>query len=354
MSLDIATLFAAREAERYALHTRHLNEQLVRVLKTVGFDVGFCQGDGQYLFDRQGTRYLNLMSGWGVFALGRNHPALRDALVSTLDAQLPNLIHMDAAPLAGVLAERLLELVPHLDKVYFANSGTETVETALKFARCATGRAGIVYCSHAFHGLTYGALSVNGDETFRTGFTPFLTDCVEVPFNDLDALDRALATRQVGAFIVEPIQGKGVNVPDDDYLPQALALCRKYGTVFIADEVQTGLGRTGRFLAVEHWGIEPDIVLLSKALSGGHVPVGAVLTRKCIFENAARTGDRLLGAFGKMAHQYELIKEVRGKGFMIGIEFGAPRSFKLRATWSALQAMNTELFCQIIIIPLFR
>ena len=394
MSLDIATLFAAREAERYALHTRYLNEQLVRVLKTVGFDVGFCQGDGQYLVDRQGTRYLDLMSGWGVFALGRNHPALRDALVSTLDARLPNLIHMDASPLAGVLAERLLQFVPYLDKVYFSNSGSEAVETALKFARCATGRPGIVYCSHAFHGLSYGALSINGDETFREGFAPFLANCVEVPFNDLAALEKALATRQVGAFIVEPIQGKGVNVPDDDYLPTALALCRKYGTVFVADEVQTGLGRTGRFLAVEHWGVEPDIVLLSKALSGGHVPVGAVLTRKWIFdkvysrmersmahgstfgkndlamaaglatlevltserviENAARTGERLIAAFGKMAAQYELVKAVHGKGLMIGIEFGPPRSFKLRATWTALQAMNSELFCQIIIIPLFK
>ena len=208
MSLDIATLFAAREAERYALHARHLNEQLVRVLKTVGFDVGFCQGDGQYLVDRQGTRYLDLMSGWGVFALGRNHPALRDALMSVLDARLPNLIHMDASPLAGVLAERLLQLVPYLDKAYFANSGTETVETALKFARCATGRAGIVYCSHAYHGLTYGALSINGDETFRTGFAPFMGNCTEVPFDDLDTLDRALATRQVAAFIVEPIQAR--------------------------------------------------------------------------------------------------------------------------------------------------
>ena len=394
MNLDIATLFAAREAERYALHARYLNEQLVRVLKTVGFDVGFCQGDGQYLIDRQGTRYLDLMSGWGVFALGRNHPALRDALMSVLDARLPNLIHMDASPLAGVLAERLLQLVPYLDKAYFANSGTETVETALKFARCATGRAGIVYCSHAYHGLTYGALSINGDETFRTGFAPFMGNCTEVPFDDLEALDRALATRQVGAFIVEPIQGKGVNVPSDDYLPTGLRLCRKYGTVFIADEVQTGLGRTGRFLAMEHWGVEPDIVLLSKALSGGHVPVGAVLTRKWIFdkvydrmersmahgstfgkndlamaaalatlevlkserviENAAQTGEKLIAALGKMSAQYELVKAVRGKGLMIGIEFGQPRSFKLRATWAALQAMSSELFCQIIIIPLFK
>jgi ornithine--oxo-acid transaminase len=394
MGLDVTTLFAGRESERYALHTRYLNEQLVRMLRTVGFDVAFCRGEGQYLFDRHGTRYLDLMSGWGVFALGRNHPVVRDVLKSVLDAELPNLVHMDASPLAGVLAERLIKLVPYLDKVFFSNSGTEAVETALKFARAATGRAGIVYCSHAFHGLTYGALSLNGDESFRAGFAPFLTDCVEVPFNDLAALDRALATRRAAAFVVEPIQGKGVHVADDGYLQGALELCRKYGSLLIADEIQTGLGRTGRFLALEHWGVEPDMVLLAKALSGGHVPVGAVLTRKWIFDkvfpamdgamrhgstfgkndlamaaglatldvleserlidNASRTGDRLLNAFGKMARRYELIKAVRGKGLMIGIEFGPPRSLKLRATWSALQAMNSSLFCQIIIIPLFK
>jgi ornithine--oxo-acid transaminase len=395
MSLDVATLFAESESQRYALHARYLNEQLVRVLKTVGFDVGFCRGEGQYLYDRQGTRYLDLMSGWGVFGLGRNHPAIREALKSVLDADLPNLVHMDASPLAGVLAERLLKLVPYLDKVYFCNSGTEAVETALKFARCATGRAGIAYCSHAFHGLTYGALSIIGDETFRTGFAPFLTDCVEVPFNDIAALERALATRQIAGFIVEPIQGKGVHVADVAYLKGAQELCRKYGSVFIADEIQTGLGRTGRFLAVEHSGVEPDVVLLSKSLSGGCVPIGAVLTRKWIFdkvyssmdrsmahgstfgkndlamaagiatldvlkseriiENAARTGTRLLNAFTELADRHDLIKGVRGKGLMIGIEFGPPRSsLKLRATWTALQAMNSELFCQIMIIPLLK
>jgi ornithine--oxo-acid transaminase len=395
MSLDVATLFAESEPQRYALHMRYLNEQLVRVLKTVGFDVGFCRGQGQYLYDRQGTQYLDLMSGWGVFGLGRNHPAIRNALKSVLDADLPNLVHMDASPLAGVLAERLLKLVPYLDKAYFCNSGAEAVETALKFARCATGRAGIAYCSHAFHGLTYGALSVIGDESFRTGFAPFLTDCVQVPFNDLAALERALATRQIAGFIVEPIQGKGVHVADAAFLQGAQELCRKYGSVFIADEIQTGLGRTGRFLAVEHWGVEPDVVLLSKSLSGGCVPIGAVLTRKWIFdkvyssmdrsmahgstfgkndlamaagiatldvlkseriiENAARTGNRLLNAFSELADRHDLIKEVRGKGLMIGIEFGPPRSsLKLRATWTALQAMNSELFCQIMIIPLLK
>lgn len=394
MSLEVAALFAERERERYVLHTRHLNEQMVRVLKTIGFDVRFRRGSGQYLFDRDGTRYLDLLSGWGVFAVGRNHPLVAKALKAVLDSDLPNLVQLDVSALAGVLAERLLEYVPHLDKAFFTNSGAESVEAALKFARAATGRPGFVFCDHAFHGLSYGALSVNGDDMFRTGFEPLLAGCVEIPFNDLEALERALASRAVAAFIVEPIQGKGVVLPDEGYLRGAVELCRKYGTLFIADEVQTGLGRTGRFLAVEHWGIEPDMVLLAKSLSGGHVPVGVLLTRKWIFdklfdrmdravvhgstfakndlamaaglatldimeserlmENAARTGARLLRAFEAMAQRYELVKTARGKGLMIGIEFGPPRSFKLKASWNVLETVNSGLFCQLIVIPLFK
>ena len=394
MSRDMASLFAEREPERYALHTRYLNEQLVRVLKTIGYDVGFVRGQGQYLFDHQGMRYLDLLSGWGVFAIGRNHPRLREALKDVLDSDLPNLVQMDVSVPAGILAERLLRYTPYLDKAFFCNSGAEAVEAALKFARVATGRPGFAYCDHGFHGLSYGALSVNGDDMFRTGFGPFLPDCVEVPFNDLAALERALASRKFAAFIVEPIQGKGVNIPDQNYLRDALELCRKYGTLFIADEIQTGLGRTGKFLAIEHWDIEPDMVLLAKALSGGHVPVGAVLTRNWIFEkvfnrmdravvhgstfskndlamaagiatldvlederlveNSAAKGERLLAALRQMAQRHELIKTVRGKGLMIGIEFGPPRSLKLKASWHALEAVNTGLFCQLITIPLFK
>jgi ornithine--oxo-acid transaminase len=394
MALDATALFAEREAERYTLHTRHLNGQMVRVLKTIGFDVRFRAGRGQYLFDQDGKRYLDLLSGWGVFAIGRNHPSLRETLKGVLDGDLPNLIQMDVSTLAGALAEKLLRHAPYLQKVFFANSGAESVEAALKFARAATGRPGLVYCSHAFHGLTYGALSINGDPTFRQGFEPLLPDCIEIPFNDLAALERALAARDVAAFVVEPIQGKGVNLPDDGYLQGAAELCRKHGTLLIADEVQTGLGRTGRFLAVEHWGIEPDMVVLAKSLSGGHVPVGAVLTRKWIFEkvfdrmdravvhgstfakndlamaaglatlevmeherlseHAARLGERLLLALSRMARQHELIKAVRGKGLLIGIEFGAPHSLKLKASWNALEAVNTGLFCQLITIPLFK
>jgi len=392
--LDLPRIVEERESERGTLHVRHLNEQLVRVLKTIGFDVGFKRGEGQYLFDRHDQRYLDLLSGFGVFAIGRNHPVVRDALKSVLDSDFPNLVQMDVSVLAGILAERLLAYVPYLDKAFFANSGTECVEAAIKFARGATGRPGILYMGHAYHGLSYGSLSLTDDKNFRAGFEPLLPGCTAVPFNDLVALERALANRQVAAFVFEPIQGKGVNIPDDDFLPQAAALCRRYGTLLVADEIQTGMGRTGKFLAVEHWNVEPDMVLLSKSLSGGHVPVGALLTRKAIFnkifdrmdravvhgstfskndlsmaagiatlkvieeekliENAAIKGERIKAAFTEMVDRYELVKEVRGKGLMIGIEFGQPKSFALKASWNVLETASAGLFCQLITIPLFK
>jgi ornithine--oxo-acid transaminase len=393
-NLDVSEMFSARQGERSELHGRYLNEQLVKVLKTIGYDVGFVGGRGQYLFDRQGVRYLDLLSGFGVFAIGRNHPVLRNALKSIIDSDLPNLVQMDISTLAGILAEQLIERVPYLDRVFFANSGTETVEAAIKFARAATGRTDILYCGQSYHGLSYGALSLTDDMNFRSGFEPLLPGCTSIPFNNLPALEKALSSRQVAAFVVEPIQGKGVNLPDDDYLPEAAALCRRYGTLFVADEVQTGLGRTGRFLAVEHWNVEPDIVLLAKSLSGGHVPVGAVLTRKSIFdkifdrmdravvhgstfakndlamaagiatlevikqekliENAELRGQRLQASLGRMVQKYELLKDVRGKGLMIGVQFGAPKSVALKASWTVLESASKGLFCQLITIPLFK
>jgi ornithine--oxo-acid transaminase len=392
--LNLPQMVADRETERGALHSRYLNEQLVRVLKTIGFDVGFRRGRGQYLYDRQDQKYLDLLSGFGVFAIGRNHPTLRQALTSVLDSDFPNLVQMDVSVLAGLLAERLMKFVPYLEKAFFANSGTECVEAAIKFARGATGRPGILYMGHAYHGLSYGSLSLTDDKNFRTGFEPLLPDCNRVPFSDIAELERALATRQYAAFIFEPIQGKGVNIPDDAFLPEAAALCRKYGTLLVADEIQTGMGRTGKFLAVEHWNVEPDMVLLSKSLSGGHVPVGALLTRKAIFdkifdrmdravvhgstfskndlamaagiatlevieqerliENAARLGARIQNAFAGMVQKHELVKDARGKGLMIGIEFGQPKSFALKASWNVLETASAGLFCQLITIPLFK
>ena len=393
-NLDISEIVADRQFQRGALHTRYLNEQLVRVLKTIGYDVGFQRGQGQYLFDRDNVRYLDLLSGFGVFALGRNHPVIRDALKSVLDSEYANLVQLDISTLAGVLAERLIAHVPYLGKVFFANSGTECVEASIKFARGATGRTKIVYCDHGYHGLSYGSLSLTDDANFRGGFGPLLPDCSVIPFNDLAALEQALASRDVAAFVVEPIQGKGINIPDDDYLPGVAALCKKYGTIFVADEIQCGLGRTGRFLAVEHWNVEPDMVLLSKSLSGGHVPVGAVLTRKAIFdkifdrmdravvhgstfakndlamaagiatldvlksekliENAEHCGNRLNASISAMIPRYELLKKVRVKGLMVGIEFGPPKSLALKASWNLLETASKGLFCQLITIPLFK
>jgi ornithine--oxo-acid transaminase len=300
-----------------------------------------------------------------------------------------------------VLAEKLLARIgmAGLERVFFCNSGTEAVEAAIKFARMATGRPKIVYCAGAFHGLTYGALSLNGTEVFRKGFGPLLPDCVKIPFNDLPALEAALKGGQIAAFIVEPIQGKGVTLPDDNYLAEAARLCKRHQALFIADEIQTGLGRSGRFLACEHYGVEPDMVLLAKALSGGFVPVGAVALRHWIFaklfdrmdralvhgstfakndlamaagiatlevieaerlvEKADASGRALLADLQGLAGRHELLKDVRGKGLMIGLEFGPPtslkaRSLKLKAAWHLMDSARRGLFCQLVLIPLLR
>ena len=394
MPLDLEQLVAGRRAEKFSLFDRYLNSQLVRVLKTIGFDVDYVRGEGPYLFDAAGNRYLDLLSGFGVFAVGRNHPTVANALRQVLDAQLAGLVQMDVSLLAGLLAERLIARVPYLEKVFLCNSGAEAVEGAIKFARAATRRTKIIYCDHAFHGLTMGALSLNGDGLFRGGFEPLLGDCVRVPFNDVVALERALKAGDVAAFVFEPIQGKGVNLPHDGYLQEAQRLCREHGALFVADEIQTGLGRTGRFVACEHWGLEPDMVLLAKALSGGFVPVGAIVMRRPIFdkmydrmdravvhgstfamndmamttglatlavfddeklvERAADLGERLIANLRGRLSGFEFVKEVRGKGLMIAVEFGPPKSLKLRAAYAMLDKANKGLFCQLILIPLFK
>jgi ornithine--oxo-acid transaminase len=394
MGFDLAALLRRHEDEKFALHERYLNGPFVKVLKTIGFDRHYVAGQGAYLFDEAGERYLDLLSGWGVFALGRNHPTVQGALRQVVDAALPNLVQMDVSVLSGVLAERLVGLLPGTEKLLFCNSGAEAVEAAIKLARAATRRQRVLCCEHGFHGLTYGALSVTADAHFREGFAPLLPGCESVPFNDIEALEAALEDEDVAAFIVEPIQGKGVNVADDGYLADAARLCRRFGALFIADEVQTGIGRTGRFTAIEHSGVEPDMVLLAKALSGGYVPIGAVGMRRWIFDRvfdrmdrsvvhgstfskndlamaaalatltaleeekliprAAEMGAALLADLGALRRKYSVIREVRGKGLMIGIEFRAPESWGSKAAWSMLGRIDKGLFCQMVTIPLFK
>ena len=306
----VREILAGRIGEEMALNDAHLNPQLGRIVRTLGLDRRWVAGEGAHLIDAEGNRYLDLLSGYGVFAIGRNHPEAIAAVRDTMEAHTANLPQLGVTLLSGVLAEQLLARAPgSVAAMVPANSGTEAVEAAVKIARAATGRSRILFAEHAFHGLTLGSLSLNGNEEFRAGFGPLLSGCEAVPFGDIDALARALvggvdgkarsgraesAARErgggeadgaVAAFVVEPVQGKGVNLPPDGYLQAAQRLCREAGALFVCDEVQTGLGRTGRFLALEHWGLEPDLICLSKALSGGLVPIGAVLVSRAAFDS---------------------------------------------------------------------
>jgi ornithine--oxo-acid transaminase len=395
MSKTIAELLTERAGENFELHDRHLNTQMVRVLKTIGYDRVYTKAHGPYLYDDKCTEYLDLLSGFGVFALGRNHPTIVQALKDVLDAELPDMVQMDVSLLSGILAEKILQKCPpNLSKAFFCNSGAEAVEAAIKFARYTTKREKIVYCEHAFHGLTLGALSLNGEEVFKEGFGPLLPGVSSVPFNDLTALEKALRNKDVAAFIFEPIQGKGVNLPADDYLPQAQALCKRYGSLFVADEIQTGIGRTGKFWAIEHWDVEPDMILMAKALSGGFIPVGAVvMTTKImdavfnrmdravvhgstfsknnmamaagiaalqviddekLVENAAKIGGEIIAGLEAMIPKYDFLKQVRGKGLMIAVEFGSPDGLLRKAAFAGLEAANKGLFSQTVTIPLFK
>ena len=393
MGFDLPSLLAARRGEGYDLHARYLNPQLPRMLHAIGFDKVYERAEGAYLWDRDGNRYADFLAGFGVFGVGHNHPVVRKALHDMLDAELPSMVQFDCALLPGLLAERLLAQAPEFDRVYFGNSGTEAVETALKFARYATGKRRVLYCDHGFHGLTLGSLSVNGSEEFRRGFDPLLPDG-RIALGDLDALTRELRQGDVAALLVEPVQGKGVHVSPPGFLAAAADLLHEHGAVLICDEIQSGLGRTGRFFAYQHEDVQPDIVTVAKALSGGFIPIGATLAKDWIFqkvyssmdrpfvhdstfghnapamtaglaalsviddehlvENAERTGEALMGALGEMVDTYELLGEVRGRGLMIGLEFCKPRSLKLRTGWNMLQAARHGLFAQMIVVFMFQ
>jgi ornithine--oxo-acid transaminase len=394
-SPTIAALLGDRAGQEMDLNDRFLNPQMGRILRTLGFDKSWRGGEGAHLIDADGERYLDLFGGYGVFAIGRNHPDAIAAVHDVMAARTGNLPQLGVTLLSGVLAEQLVQRGPaSVAAMVPANSGTEAVETAIKIARAATGRARILYAEHAFHGLTLGSLSINGNAEFREGFGPLLADCAPVPFNDLAALEQELARDDVAAFVVEPVQGKGVNLPDPGYLAGAQALCRAAGALLVCDEVQTGVGRTGRFLALEHWGLEPDIVCLAKALSGGLVPIGAVLVSRAAFdrvfdgmeravrhgstfggndlaaaaalatlgvldrerlvERSERLGALLLELTRPLVERYEVVRDVRGLGLIWAIEFGPPAGRVGRALWEAVERRQAGLFSQLITVPLFH
>jgi ornithine--oxo-acid transaminase len=391
MGFDIRALIETRRSDGSVLHGEHLNAQVPRMLSTIGFDRVLTGGSGAWYTDAEGRRYLDFLAGFGVFAVGRNHPVVRRALHDVLDAELADMVQFDLPLMPGLLAEQLLARAPGMARVYFCNSGSEAVEAALKFARCATGKPRILYCDHAYHGLTTGALSVNGAVEFRAGFAPLLPD-TQIPFGDLEAIEREVAKGDVAALLVEPIQGKGVYVTPPGYLAAAGDLLHAAGGLLIVDEVQTGIGRTGEFFAHTEHQVTPDIITVAKALSGGYVPVAATLARPGIFErvyssldrvfvhastfagnalamtaglatlaviddedliaNAERRGRELTEGLRSIAARNDLIRDIRGRGLMIGIEFGRPSSLAARGMWTMLNTARRGLFAQLVVVPL--
>jgi acetylornithine/succinyldiaminopimelate/putrescine aminotransferase len=347
-------------AERYA---RHINPVLIGVGGPSGMTRTFVRGEGADLFDESGRSYLDFVAGFGSLNLGHNHPEVVAAVASALSQHAPGFSPGSVNPLAAALAEQLVAITPRgLEIVFFTNSGAESIEAALKLARAATGRSGLLSCLGSFHGKTFGALSVTANRAYQNPFGPLVPGCQAIPYGDAKALELALATRQYAAFVVEPIQGEGGMVtPPPGYLAEAHRLCREAGTLFIADEVQTGLGRTGPMFAVERDGIEPDILTLAKSLGGGLMPLGAMIARRDLWlkaygsyqtfalhsstfsggslacaaglatlrvlrdspalVHAARRGIQLREGLEAIAHSCPIIREVRGHGLMLGLEF---------------------------------
>ena len=390
---SLAELLSSRTESNVDLWGRTINPQFSRVLKKIGFDREWARAEGAYLWDERGDRYLDMLGGFGMFNVGRNNPRVRAALTEALELDLPGSVQLGASPLPPLLAEELIRRTPpRLERVLFTSSGTEAVEAALKLGRAATGRTRVLSAAHGFHGLTLGSLSANGNPEFTNRFGPLLPGFSHVPFGDLEALEQELRAEDVALFLVEPVQGKGVNLPPAGYLEGAQELCRRFGTLFCVDEVQTGFGRTGKLFAFEHWRLEPDLVPVAKSLSGGYVPVGALLMSKAVHENVfdslehsvshgstfapnelgmaaglatlheldeqdlvartARLGERLLDLTTPLVERYDVVRDVRGLGLLWAIEFAEPDGG--RRSYRLLDRMQPGLFAQVIVVPLFR
>src|SRR3954454_7606760 len=389
--MDVRGLIA-NAPDEHDLWARTINPQFVRVLRTIGFDRTWTRAEGARIFDADGNSFLDLLGGFGMYNVGRNNAAVKAALIEALELDTPGMLAMGVTALPGLLAQELLQRTPpRIERCLFTSSGTEANEAAFKLGRAATKRARVISTDHGFHGLTLGSLSANGNAEFTARFQPLLPGFEQVPFGDLDALEAQLRREDVAVFLVEPVQGKGVNVPPDGYLQGAQALCRKYGTLFCVDEIQTGFGRTGRMFAFQHWDLEPDLVTVAKSLSGGYVPVGALLMSERVYdgvfdslehsvshgstfapndlamaaglatlrelddarlvERAQRLGDLLLERTRELAATHDVVRDVRGLGLMWAMEFAEPESGSF--SWRVLERMQTGLFAQLVVVPLF-
>lgn len=378
------------------LYSEHVNPQWVRLLDLLEMNVRYERCRGSELFTSDGRRILDFLSGYCVHNVGHNHPAVIAAIQDELDRCGPAMIQTHVAERAGELGEKLCRSAGgQLTKAFFSSSGSEGVEAAIKFARAHTRRAGLLYANGAFHGLTCGALSLMGNAFWREGFGPLLPGTEAIPFDDLDSLERKLASREFAAFIVEPIQSEaGIHVPAPDYFRTVHALCRRYGTLLVLDEVQTGMYRTGPFLAAHHFDVNPDMVILAKAMSGGLIPVGAVLMTEAIYnsvygslrraiihtstfsenslairaalatlevlenenlgQRSTEMGELLRERLNSALGGFEMVKAIHGKGLLAGIEFQAPESIRLRIPFETFLRIHPAMFGQIMVMRLFR
>lgn len=396
LSLKAERVTSIIDSEVGVLYSGYVNPQWVRLLNLLQMNVRYERCSGCELFTADGRRILDFLSGYCVHNAGHNHPAVIAALCEELERRGPAMVQTHVSEGAGELAEKLCRRAgAQLTKVFFGSSGSEGVEAAIKFARAHTGRAGLLYANGAFHGLTCGGLSLMGDPFWREGFGPLLPETEEIPFDDVDALTQKLASKRFAAFIVEPIQSEaGIRVPAAEYLRAAQQLCRRYGTLLVLDEVQTGMYRTGPFLAAQRFGVDPDMVVLAKAMSGGLVPVAAVLLTDAIYDSvygslrraiihtstygenglamraalatlevleSEKLGARAIEAGGRLRTRlqealggYEMVKTVRGEGLLLGIEFAAPASLRLRVPFEAFMRIHPAMFGQIVVMRLFR
>jgi len=378
------------------LYQERVNPQWVRLLDVLQMNAQYVRCEGTELYTVDGRRILDFLSGYCVHNAGHNHPDILQALRDELDRRGPAMLQSHVSELAGELADKLCRRAGgRLKKAFFCSSGSEGIEAAIKFSRAHTRRSGLLYTAGAFHGLTCGALSLMSDSFWRDGFGPMLPETEGAPFGDVSALEAKLATGRFAAFIVEPVQAEGgLRLPPPGYLEAAQALCRRYGTLFVLDEVQTGMYRTGRFLAAHHFGVEPDMVVLAKALSGGLVPVCAVLMSDEVHESVygsldraivhtstfsenglamraglatldvlerERLGDRAAAMGEYLRHRlrgalsgYEMVKDIRGLGLLNGVEFNAPKKLALRVPFETFGRIHAGMFGQVLVMRLFR
>ncbi len=347
-------------SENLENHKQYLNSALVDYLGLINLYRRYVKAKGTSLWDDQGNEYLDFLGGFGSINIGHNHPKVNEALEKV--KELPNIVN-SLYPLPGALAHNLAQITPgNLQRSFFCNSGTEAVEAAVKLAKASTGRDKIIYCDASFHGKSLGSLSFSGREKFKEAFYPLLEWGCKIPFGDVEALEQVLKDGKVAAFIIEPIQGEGgINIPPPGYLKKVREICSRYETLLILDEIQTGMGRTGKMFAFEHEEIVPDILCLAKALGGGVMPVGAIVTTdsiwqkaygnidKCLthtstfgantramaaalatlevieeeilIQQAREKGEYFLDKLNALKDKYNLIKDVRGRGLLIGLEF---------------------------------